>query len=143
MKLAELKAQHPEVYAEAIAEGKAQGIADGEKAGYEKGHKAGLEAGADQENARIKSIEGVNQPGAEKIVSDNKFDRSMTAEKVAFLIVTDTKKRLEATGANIQEDAAALAAQASQIGSKTPAPKSEMDAAFEKAEAYVKGNKKI
>jgi ClpP class serine protease len=113
MNLEELKAQHPEVYQAACAEG------------------------AEAERNRIKSIEAIAVPGAEKIIEEHKYNGSSSAESVAVLIVKEQKKAAEQAKTDIETDASDVAGDLKKLDN-TPPPtgedtsvEKEIDLAFE------------
>lgn len=85
MNLEELKAKHPDLYAQVIA--------DAEKAGVEK------------ERARIQSIEDMAMPGHDDLIADAKFKSGITAEALAVSIVKAEKQRGKDYLASRQDDA--------------------------------------
>lgn len=73
MNLEELKAKHPELYNQIVA--------DAEK------------AGVDKERARIQAIEDMAMPGHDEMVNNAKFDSGITAEQLAVDIIKAEKQR--------------------------------------------------
>jgi signal peptide peptidase SppA len=110
-----LKAEHPDVYAEVIALGKAEAESD-VNARIEV---ARLE-GAENENARIKEIESINVPGAKKVIAENKFDRTKTADGISTLILKSQQEQMEAMGADLDKDGQDLANLANGVGTDIP-----------------------
>jgi len=110
-----LKAEHPDVYAEVIALGKAEAESD-VNARIEV---ARLE-GAENENARIKEIESINVPGAKKVIAENKFDRTKTADGISTLILKSQQEQMEAMGADLDKDGQDLANLANGVGIDIP-----------------------
>lgn len=96
MDLEKLKAEHPDLYAQVLEEGKAQGRAEGEK------------AGAEAERQRIQAIEELGMDGHAELLTKAKFAEPMTAEAVAMEIVKAEKAKRGQYLANRQADAAAL-----------------------------------
>lgn len=124
MTLQELQAQHPSVYAEAIAIGKKEaeaGIADKLAAAKTEGVKEGATA----ENARIASIEAIKAVGADKVIKENKFNMEMTVEKVSTLILQDQKAQLDAMLDGTNKDGKSLADLAKGLGAQAPATGNE------------------
>lgn len=121
MNLAELKAQHPDVYKAAKDEGIAEGLAQGQKAGFEAGKKEGLVEGATAECARIKDIESLMAPGAEAIVNTMKFDASKSKGDVAIAIVQENAKVLKNARESLAAEGAAVADALKGVGTQPPA----------------------
>ena len=120
MDLAELKLKHAAVYQAAHDEGtlagKLAGIEEGKKIGFTEGQAAGKIEGATAESQRIQAIESLKIPGAEKIISENKFKPGATKETIAVLVCEALSKNAQAAGAVGQAAAAAIAADATDLG---------------------------
>lgn len=119
MTLQELQTNYPQVYTEAVAIGRKQSeseveakITDAKKAGYTEGIQA--------ENKRIQSIEGIKAVGAADVITANKFNIEMTADKVSSLILAKQKEQLDRMGENTVKDGEALANLASGVGTGAP-----------------------
>lgn len=82
MSVEELRAKEPEAYRAAVDLGKKEA----EKSNSEAVAQARSE-GAKAENERIRSIENLKVPGAEKVIAECKFDPSMTVEKVSAKVL--------------------------------------------------------
>ena len=98
MNLAELKAQHPDVYEQAVAIGRQD---------MESKISAAREEGAVAENTRIQEIESLTVPGAESVIASNKFTREMTKDKVATCILetqkAEAKRIADASGVDAEK----------------------------------------
>jgi capsid assembly protease len=130
MNLQELKANHPETYQAAVAEGvengkkigfadgKTQGIAEGKTAGLEEGKKIGVS----EERARIQKIEALKvMPGAEAVIAENKFKDGMTAEAIASIAYNAVAQNSAAAAGATASDARDLGLQADKVATGAPA----------------------
>ena len=96
MDLENLKAEHPDLYAQVLEEGKAQGRAEGER------------DGAKAERQRIQAIDDLGIAGHESLLAKAKFEEPMSAEAVAVEIIKAEKAKGGKFLANRQADADAL-----------------------------------
>lgn len=102
-----LEANHAELVAEILAEGKASG------------HATGLKEGAAAELKRIQDVQAQSLPGHEKLIEQLKFDGKTTGEQAAALVVA-AEKAIGATHLkDLREDARGTNASASATGDRT------------------------
>lgn len=145
MNLQELKANHPETYQAALAEGvengkkigfadgKAQGIAEGKTAGIDEGKKLGVS----EERTRIQKIEALKvMPGAESVIAENKFKDGMTAEAIAGLAYNAVAQNSTSAASAVAADARALGKQADAVATGAPATVSGEDKFIAEAEKF-------
>lgn len=115
MTLQELQASHPTVYAEAVAIGKKEA-----EAGLDGKIAAARKEGAEGENARIKSIEAIQAPGAKKLIDEHKFNMEMTSDKVSTLILQSQKEALDKMQGDMNKDGSELADLSAGLGTHEP-----------------------
>jgi len=101
-----LRAQHPDLVAALIEEGKAQGLAEGKAAGVEEGKKLG----ADAERARIQAVQGCSLKGHEELVKTLMFDGKTSATEAKAMIFDAQKAAQEKTRQAFENQAPAAAA---------------------------------
>lgn len=111
MTLEELRTKEPEAYKAAVELGKKEA----EASSSEKIAQA-REEGAKAENERIKSIEDLKVPGAEKVVAENKFDMDMSAEKMSMKIIKFQEEQRSAMEKNRSADGKKLSEAATNLG---------------------------
>ena len=133
--VAQVKAEAPEVYQAILDEGKVLGeqslqsvkaqnekaVSDAKVAGIEEGKRLGAES----ENARIKAIETINVPGAQKIIAEKKFDMTMTKESISTLIVEEQQKNMQALGQGRQKSGESVASQLQGLNQQSSGSASE------------------
>lgn len=99
MNLAQLKAEHPDLYSQVLQEG--------EQAAQAKVDDA-AKAAAEKERERIKSIQDMTSKGHEDLASQAMFDNPMSAEQFAVAVVRAEKDAKETHLKNRQTDAEEL-----------------------------------
>lgn len=110
MTLAELRAAHPDLCAELVAEGRV--------------------AGAAAECARIKDVEAQGLPGHEALIATLKFDGQTSGPEAAAHVLAAEKSKLAGIAARLQSDAPAPVPHA-------PAPESDHKPAVPEATALA------
>lgn len=108
-----IKADSPDVF-KAIFEEGAKSVVDDVKA-LDEAHTKGYTEACES----IKKIEGIAIPGAEKIISENKFIKGMTEEKIALLIVQNQASLANTAGAVADKDGANLLADLANTDTST------------------------
>lgn len=116
MNLAELKTQHPETYAEAVAIGRSE---------MEPKLAEASDAGSKTERLRIQEIESLSSPDADAVIAANKFDPTMTKDKVATLVLAAQKEELAKRAQARGTDAEAMRQQLSGSGRAIPSSGSD------------------
>lgn len=84
---------------------------------------------AEAERARIQSIEALKAPGYSEIISENKYNPEMTADKVAALVLSAQAARATSEAAKIKKDAEDLAAAGAGVGGDASASEAATSAA--------------
>lgn len=111
---ASLKAEHPEVYATVLAEGKAAGLEDGKREGQA--------LGAAAERERIKGIEALAIPGHEALLEKLKFEGSTSVPEAALQLIQAEKSATASHLADWRKDAAPPVPSAKLSGTKAVTP---------------------
>jgi signal peptide peptidase SppA len=139
MDLNEFKTKHPDVFAEAVAEGKAAGMVEGASAGKAAGIDEGKALGAAAERQRITDVRAQLIPGHEALIDQMAADGKTTGPEAAMKIVAAEKTvKTAALAAFIADGALGVAQPAAPALPAKPAEKDFM-AEVEK----IMGEKKI
>lgn len=129
MTLEELRAKEPEAYKAAVEVGKKEA----EASSSDKIAQA-RDEGAKAENERLKSIEDLRVPGAEEVIAENKFDMSITAEKMSMKIIKFQEEQRSAMDKNRSVEGKNLASAVHGVGDQeTDNSAGEEEAAIVKA----------
>lgn len=111
--LSDIKTENPGVYTAIIEEGKKQAL---QEVDVDAKCAQAREEGAKSENERLKAIDAINVPGSENIVAENKFNREMTADSIASLILKNQEAVRKAESDKVRKDAENLGADISDLG---------------------------
>lgn len=111
MNLEELKTKHPDVYAQALAEGKTDGTVEGVKTGKAAGIDEGKTLGAAAERQRIADVRAQLIPGHDALIDQLAADGKTTGPEAAVKMVAAEKVSKEAALAAFKADGALGVAQ--------------------------------
>lgn len=125
MSLEELRTKEPAAYQAAVDLGKKEA----ETSASEKIAQA-REEGAKAENERIQSIEALKVPGAESVIAENKFDMSISAEKMSFKIIQHQEAKRAEMEKNRSVDGKKLSDAAAGLGNSEPDNSADEEAAL-------------
>jgi hypothetical protein len=104
MDINELKTKHPEVFAQALAEGKAAGMAEGMTAGKAEGITEGKALGAEAERKRIADVRAQLIPGHEALIDELASDGKTTGPEAAMRIVAAEKALQKSKLSDMKKD---------------------------------------